>query len=159
MIDIKRFRLSEFLGFLCAVFFLLSQVMPSKVSFILFTISTTILPIVLILIRIKGFLPILIIRILLPLLYLNYVGSDIISYGLDIPNVVRSNYEYIEGQPQNMQVGNKNKSQKFTINSINFKIEKDITRIDTSKIYGVTYLPNSKYVIDIGEIKSSWNKK
>jgi hypothetical protein len=156
--NIKRFRLSEFLGFLCAVFFLLSKVTVSVISFLLFAVSTTMLPIVLIFIRIKGLLPTLIIRILLPLLYLNYVGADIVSYGLDIPNVIRSSYECVEGQPQKLQVGNKNKSQSFTINNIDFKFENVIVRIDTRKIYKITYLPNSKYVINIEEVKSSWNK-
>lgn len=153
---IKRFRFSEFLGFLCAIFFLLSKVTSPEIGFILFALSATILPIVLICIKIKGFLPSLLIRILLPLFYLNYVGSDIISYGLDIPNVLYSKYDYIEGQPQNLQVEYKNKSQRFTINGVKFKIERDITKIDTNKVYEVTYLPNSKYIINIKAVKSSW---
>lgn len=156
MIDIKRFRLSEFLGFLCAVTYFLSRVMSPELSFIFFLISTAILPVVLIFIRVRGYILVLIVRILLPLLYLNYVGSNIVSYSLDIPNAIRSNYAYIKGQPQNLQVGNKNRSQSFTINGTNFKVERDISRIDTRKIYEVTYLPNSKYVIEIEEAKS-WN--
>jgi len=136
--------------------FLLSKVISPEIGFILFAFSATILPIVLICVKIKGFLPSILIRILLPLLYLNYVGSDIISYGLDVPNVLYSKYDYIEGRPQNLQVEYKNRSQRFIIDGIKFKIERDIAKLDTDKIYEVTYLPNSKYVINIKVAKSSW---
>lgn len=153
---VKRFRLSEFLGFLCAVFFLLSKIISPEFGFVLFALSTVILPIVLICVRIKGFLPSILIRILLPLLYLNYVGSDIISYGLDVPNVLYSKYEYIEGRPQNLQIEYKNRSQRFSIDGVKFKIERDIAKLDMDKVYEITYLPNSKYVINIREVKSFW---
>lgn len=156
MSNIKRLRLSEFLGFLCGVLFLLSKIMPSDISLILILIYMIILPIGVVFIRIKGALPVLIIRIILPIIYLFFSGSRIISYCLDIPNVICSNYDYVEGQPQNIQVGYEHNSQTFIINGINFEIEKNIARIDTHKIYGVKYLTNSKYVIDISEVKHLW---
>lgn len=114
------------------------------------------LPIGLVFIRIKKVLPAVTINIILPIIYLFFTGAKIISYGLDIPNVISSNYQYVEGQPQNIQVGYEDDSQRFTINGIRFEVGKNITRINTQKIYSVKYLTNSKYVIDIGEVKYLW---
>ena len=69
----------------------------------------------------------------------------------DIPILMSSNYATITGYPINVQIpSGRGHNQVFTINRIKF-INKNFARISTGK-YKITYLPNTKFVLNIEKL-------
>ncbi|MCX7923373.1 MAG: hypothetical protein N3B21_15390 [Clostridia bacterium] len=70
----------------------------------------------------------------------------------DIPNIVKSNYCTIKGNPNKVSIeGGRIRTWNFEINGVGFDIETFLykDKIIRSQSYKVRYLPNSKYIIEI----------
>jgi hypothetical protein len=78
------------------------------------------------------------------------------EYIPDVPNLITSNYSTITGYPFNIEThSGKNPSQEFTINEIKFdaNFSYNFPRVGIGK-YKVTYLPHSKFILNIEKVNS-----
>lgn len=99
-------------------------------------------------------------RIIASLLIIGMVACSMffltatIPYLPDVANWITSDYAYVEGTPCNIKISHgRGGYQRFTINAVTFEISPDTTFKEvTREKYKVTYLPHSKYVLNIEKV-------
>jgi len=82
--------------------------------------------------------------------YSYFTFEQIINRSLDVPYLISSNYSSVIGNPTNI---NKYKNkQNFWIQGVHFSVESKAIENTPGSKYKVTYLPHSRYVLNIEEV-------
>lgn len=92
--------------------------------------------------------------IIILIVFLFLQKTYFVNIYLDVPNIINSKYNYVVGKPTQIGIeGGKYSIRFFVVNGIDFRHNALMFNgeLDRNKEYKITYLENSKYIIDIIE--------
>lgn len=91
------------------------------------------------------------VRVISIAMFIVFAGSKIVSMYKDIPYAITSNYSFVEGKPVRALTQSGRGSRMYlAVNGVRFNVgEKKLGNIHRNSSCSITYLPNSKYVINI----------
>lgn len=94
------------------------------------------------------------VRVILIIVLLFFMSFDLLPMYIDIPNSIIARYKSIEGEITKVKITEgRYRKQYFTLNEIEFYVDyHDFNKVDEGNRYEVTFLSNSKYVIDLKRI-------